>query len=188
MPIFEKVFDLTNINDKIKVYRTAQNQGMSMAKFQAISFSTTDWTIIFDSDNILKPDYLDHIPTELDPDTIYLPDFAWPNFDYRKHSGKTIDASNIREFISDDQGNMCLNTCNYLCHARTYAEVYQHNPLMKGTDTLWFAKLWVEAGKKFYVVPGMTYFHRVHRQSGFLADAQYNMDMGNKLRKQIMGI
>lgn len=188
MEIFLKVQDLQFTNPKIKVYRTIQNQGMSMTKFQAIAWSPERYTIILDSDNILKPDYLDSIPKQLDPDTIYLPSFAWPNFDYRKFEGQIIDASNIAAFIKDDKGNMCLNTCNYLTHGRTYQEVYQHNPEMKGTDTLWFAYLWLKAGKRFMVVPGMSYFHRVHAQSGFLQDAQYNMDMGSKLRKLIAAL
>lgn len=188
MQIFLKVRDLQFTNPKIKVYRTIQNQGMSMSKFQAIAWAPTDYCVIFDSDNILKSDYLDSIPKELDPDTIYLPSFAWPNFDYRKFEGFVIDATNVSNFIKDDKGNMCLNTCNYLVHSKTYQEVYQNNPEMKATDTLWFAYLWLQAGKRFMVVPGMTYFHRVHPQSGFLQDAKYNMDMGGKLRKQIMSL
>lgn len=180
--------------NKVRVIRQAQNRGMSLNKRDAIALAKNEWVIILDSDNVLGDNYLNAIESfgiypgyhNLKPDTIYCPDFAKPEFDYRKFKGETFDRHNIIDLVSDHMGNCAINTCNYLVHRDTYLKVYQHNAGMKGTDTIWFNYLWLKTGYSFYVVSGMQYFHRVHSGSGFLADAGYNMMQAEKVRKMIM--
>lgn len=183
---WNKIAALPAINDKIRVIRQAQNRGMMQNKADAIAYAKNEWVIIFDSDNIIKPDYLDAIPESPFPPFIYCPDFAWPNFDYRKFDEEQITFENAAEFISDDMGNCLLNTCNYLVHRDSYGKVYKHNPEIKGTDTISFAYQWLKAGNAFYVVPGMTYFHRVHANSGFLTDLNYNMSKAEEIKQLIL--
>jgi hypothetical protein len=78
-----------------------------------------------------------------------------------------------------------MNTCNYLVNREEYLKIYQHNPEMKGTDTIWFNYLWLKAGNSFYVVPGMEYYHRVWEGSGFLADCDYNMKRAKEVKELI---
>jgi len=166
---------------KIRAMRQLANRGMMENKKDAIGYASNEWVIIFDSDNILKPDYLNAIPTELDPNIIYMPDFAWPHFDYRELVGK----HSARSLAMSEVGTMAINTCNYLVHRDTYLHVYQHNPEMKGTDTIYFAYLWHKSERGFIIVPGMTYFHRVHPNSGFLQDLDYNMKQAERIKKLI---
>src|ERR1051325_1420638 len=55
--IKEKVNSLAG--GKVKVFHQAQNRGMSRNKADAISYASNEWCIIFDSDNVIGPDYLD---------------------------------------------------------------------------------------------------------------------------------
>ena len=185
---WNKIAALPKFNPKIRVVRQAQNRGMQQNKADAIALSKNEWVIIFDSDNIIKPDYLDAIPDDLFRDWIYLPDFAWPNFDYRKFSGLEIDRNNVAEVINDDMGNCMLNTCNYLVHRDLYGEVYKYSTETKATDTIYMALQWLSVGYKFKVVGGMTYFHRVHPSSGFLENASYNMKKAEEIKKLILAL
>lgn len=186
--IFKLVHDLRNTHPKVRVVRQTVNRGMMQNKADAIALSRNNWVIIFDSDNIIRKNYLDAIPENLNTDTIYLPDFAAPHFNYQMFAGWQVTALNVKRFVLDDNGNMCLNTCNYLVHRDTYGQVYRNNPKMKGTDTIYMAYLWLSAGKCFYVVPGMTYYHRVHAGSGFMADVDYNMKKAEETRKLIAAL
>lgn len=183
---WDSIKDLDKFNPKIRVIRQAENRGMSQNKADAIAYAKNEWVIIFDSDNIIKPDYLDAIPPVLDNYRIYLPDFAWPNFDYRKFANMVIDFKTAPRFVKDDLGNCCMNTCNYLVNRNEYELIYKFNPNILAADTIWFALQWLKSGRDFQVVPGMTYFHRVHEDSGFLKDVHKNMDHANKIRKTIM--
>ncbi len=158
-----------------KIYFNTENIGMSRNKAEAISNADNPWVIIFDSDNKITAEYLDAIPRKLDSRTIYCPDFAEPEFDYRKYEGITIDRKNIHRFIKDGAFECLMNTCNYLVNRDEYLKVYRYNETQKATDSIWFFYLWLAAGNRFEVVKNMRYFHRVHKGSGFLQDAAYNM-------------
>lgn len=166
---------------KIKLFRQAQNRGMGKNKADAISYSSNEWVIIFDSDNIIDSTYLDAIPLNLNPHIIYCPDFAKPSFDYRKYSGHEINMINLKQYASDKVFNMLMNTCNYLVNRDEYLNVYRENIKIKGTDTKWMNYLWLKAGGSFKVLKDCSYFHRVHSGSGFMADVYYNMEMDKEL-------
>jgi GT2 family glycosyltransferase len=172
--------------DKVTVTREVVNRGMSIAKRNAIALCTQPHCIILDSDNEIGPDYLDALDKlQLQDDTIYCPDWAMPQFDYRAFSGQTIDASKVKQFLHKPMFEQLLNTCNYLVPSLNYCKVYRHDESVKETDTLHFAYLWLKAGYKFYVVPGMRYNHLVHAESGWLKNADYNIRRGNKTLKLI---
>lgn len=169
-------------NSKTRIFYNSVNIGMSRNKAEAISNANNEWCIIFDSDNVIGPEYINAIPTKLDKRTIYVPDFAEPEFDYRKYTGISITRENIHRFIKDREFECLMNTCNYLCHRDEYLKVYRYNKDMKGTDSIWMFYLWLQAGNRFEVVPNMRYFHRIHAGSGFLADMKYNMEQAKKVK------
>jgi glycosyltransferase involved in cell wall biosynthesis len=173
---------------KIKLFRNAENLGMSRNKAKAISLAENDWVIIFDSDNILDGTYLDALVFRFDKDVIYSPVFARPNFNYNKFSGWNILKGNVKEVVADSMGNCLFNTCNFVVHRDSYRDVYIYNPIHRASDTIWFNYLWLKSGREFYVIPNMEYFHRVHDQSGFMQDANYNMAQAEKVRKLIMAL
>lgn len=174
-------------NPKIKVFRNAQNVGMLKNKSNAVNLCLNDWVILFDSDNVLTNEYLNVIPTNgLDPNTIYMPDFARPQFDYQQFAGKYIHSENLKEFHRNDTFWTMLNTCNYLVPRDNYLKVFEHSKVVKETDTLWFAYLWLKAGFGFQVVRGMQYDHLVHTGSGWLQNADYNMRMHKEIKTKII--
>lgn len=179
-----KVALLEKLNPKIKVIVQVRNRGMSVNKKDAVALSKNDWVILFDSDNIIKPDYLDAIPKRLHSDQIYCPDFAWPNFDYRAMSGWAFNAQ-FKPDLSRADHSCALNTCNYLVHKKSYLEVWQENSSVRGVDTLWFAYLWMKEGNSFFITPNMHYFHRVHDGSEYMKEVAYNMQQAKHFQKLI---
>lgn len=161
------------------------NLGMSRNKAESVRSAENDWCIVFDSDNIIRNSYIEALPKQLDPHTIYCPDFAEPNFNYTRFAGKYITRHNVKEFLKYPMFDAFMNTCNYVVNRKEYLRVYEYNETMKATDSVWFFYLWLKAGNSFYVVPNMRYFHRVHPDSGFLKDAEYNMQKAKQVRKLI---
>lgn len=185
----EKVVKLLN-DSKIKLIRQANNRGMAVNKRDAIASAKNDWVIIFDSDNVIKSDYLDSLfeVGELNPDVIYSPVQAYPNFIYDKFSGAVITKANCSQIVKDDIGNVLFNTCNYVVHKKTYLSVFEEGKGNIATDTVFFNYLWMKAGKAIKVVPGMIYYHRVHKGSAFMENADYNMRKGEEIRKLIKAL
>ncbi len=179
--------------DKIKLYRNEKNIGMSLNKCEAVRRASNEWCILFDSDNVMEPRYLNAVAgrfelNDLSPATIYCPDFAEPRFDYREFACKLITLKNALEFSSKKMFDCLMNTCNYMVHRNSYLQVYKHNDAMVASDTIWFNYLWLKSGRMMYVVPGMSYTHRVHDGSGFLEDAKYNMQQAEKVMEMIKGL
>lgn len=171
--------------DRVRFHINQENLGMSRNKARAVELASNPWCIIFDSDNVIDSSYLDAIPPFLDPETIYCPDFAKPKFDYRHFANLTISSDNVSTFVKKPMADCFLNTCNYLVSRNEYLRVYQYNPDMKGTDTIWFNYVWLRAGNSFHVVEDMTYFHRVHPGSGFLEECDYNMKKAAEVKQLI---
>lgn len=191
--IYNKLVEFCKDKPKIKLFRNDKNVGMSLNKRLAIERASNPWCILFDSDNILRPDYLDaYIVEESRQEhtsmVIFCPEYAKPQFDYRAFSRKYIEARNVRDLMRMKLFDSLLNTCNYIVNRKRYLDIYQHNPTVKASDTIYFSYLWLKAGGVFYIVPGMQYFHRVHEKSGFLADVNYNMQQAEKTKRMIMNL
>lgn len=181
------------MNCKIDLNRNQVNIGMSRNKARAVELAKNEWCILLDSDNVIGADYIDAlykiIPDEddqLNPQIIYCPDFARPQFDFRSISGRAFTPMMIaHEIANNDALNMALNCCNYVVNRQKYLEVYKHDPRHKATDTVWFNYNWLKAGNYFYFVPGMQYNHLVHEGSGFMQNAAYNMARAAEVRRLI---
>jgi glycosyltransferase involved in cell wall biosynthesis len=189
--IKEKVNSLAG--GKVKVFHQVKNRGMSMNKRDAIGYASNPWVIIFDSDNIIGPDYLDAFEREFNRGehtrmVIFCPDFAKPTFDYRAYNNLFIDKSNGKKWIVEDNFNCLMNTCNYVVNRDFYLKTYQYNPDHIASDTIWHNYNHLKAGGHFVVVPDMQYFHRVHKGSGFLQGVDHNMRMQAEVRKMVMAL
>lgn len=203
---FAKLVEHFKGNEKVRVIRQAQNRNMSLNKRDAIALSKNKWVIIFDSDNILGPDYLDafynYVGESMDTVKeieryIFCPDFAKPQFNYTAYKqggggSQHIYRSGIygsneaRVEIKNDDFNCLLNTCNYIVNRDYYLKTYQLNPDHVASDTIWHNYNHLKSGGRFWIVPNMQYQHRVHPGSGFLQDADYNMKKSAEVRRLIM--
>lgn len=189
---WNKIKELPKFNDKIKVVRQLENRGMSVNKRDAIFNSKNEWVILFDSDNVIGKDYLDaidkHSLTDHQSNIIFCPDFAKPNFDYRKYKDEFLGAKSIMGFMCQTEMSCFLNTCNYVVNRDRYLTVWEENKEVKSSDTIWFNYLWLKSNGCFIVTEGMSYHHRVHNGSGFLQDVDYNMKKGEEIKKLIMAL
>lgn len=186
--IYNKLVEFCKDKRKILLARNDENLGMSLNKARSIQLANHQWCILFDSDNILKPDYLNAIPKELDPSVFYLPSFAKPQFDYRKFSGTTVTKDNVKEFLHKPMFEQCLNTCNMVVHRNSYLHVFRPDKHIKETDTLHMNYLWLKAGGKLHIVEGMEYEHRVGKHSGWLQNADYNIKKGKEQMRLIKNL
>jgi glycosyltransferase involved in cell wall biosynthesis len=190
--------------NKIKLYQQSQNVGMSLNKYYSVLRASNEWCILFDSDNILDVDYIDAFwkfvvadeqPCRLksEPEhnaTIFCPEFAKPDFNYTKYSKfpGIYDAKSVSHLIKDDTFNCLMNTCNYIVNRSFYLKTYKFNPDHKASDTIWHNYNHLKASGIFAVVPDMHYYHRVHKESGFMQNINYNMQKAEEVRKLIMAL
>jgi len=176
---------------KIKLFRNEKNLGMSRNKAEAVSKAKNEWVILFDSDNILYPEYLDAIVDNLclGSKVIYHPDFAEPEHDYSGYDGFIISSENAKHLLKDREFRCLLNNSNYIVNRDEYLRVYKYNPEIKEADTIWMNTQWLKAGNAFYVVPGMRYHHRKWDGSGWLnGDRNKNMKDANNLQEEIKNL
>ena len=160
---------------KVKLFRNETNVGMSLNKKLAIERATCENCILFDSDNVLTTDYLTALwQSHRYPNVISVPESGGDKLDYSQFAKWYVSKANINWFLSHPRAEMLLNTCNYYVNRERYLEVYEHNPEIKASDTIWFNYLWLKKGGAFVIVPGMRYFHRIHAGSGFMEDVPYN--------------
>jgi len=189
-------------NAKVRLMTQAKNKGMSQNKRDAIAAAKNEWVIIFDSDNVIDPTYLDafykyitdnkgitRIPAG-DDNFIFCPDFAKPNFDYRAFAQGApthgiYDAKDAARCIIDSRFNCLMNTCNYIVNRDFYLGTYRYNSEHIASDTIWHNYNHLKAGGKFAIVPGMQYFHRVHDGSGFKQGIEYNLQKTEQVRQLI---
>lgn len=160
--LFEAVARRCEQFPKVKLSRNPVNLGCFGNKHKAVSLASNDYCIIFDSDNVLSPAYIDLLfQKEWQPKVIIAPDFAEPHFDYRAFAGVTFNKTNIGLRAYEKGMDCLLNTMNYFVHRDSYLSVYQPKPDIKGADSIYMNYLWLMAGNEIYVMPNLRYFHRI---------------------------
>ena len=181
---YTKLLQLCAGKEKIKLFVNEQNLGMSRNKAEAIKLCSNDWVIILDSDNIIDTNYIDKIYSidKWQDRTIYAPEFAAPNFNYKEYGGLTFSRNNISELIDKPLVDCLFNTCNYFVNKHEYAAVFQPNETIKESDTIYFNYLWLKHGNEIFVVQGMEYQHLVHKNSGFMQNAEYNFKKADETK------
>lgn len=168
---------------KIKLHRNPKNLGCYRNKREAISKASNEFVIIFDSDNVMTPNYLNRVfEQEWKRDTIFAPDFARPHFDYTGFSGETITKENVAGMVDRKQFTALINTMNYFVHRDEYLRVWEDRDEPWTADTALQNYNWLKAGNKIHVLKGLQYEHRTehtehkshyvehHRKTGRLFD------------------
>lgn len=182
--IYESLKRMVDGFEKVNLYRNEKNLGCYHNKRRAVELSSNDWVILFDSDNVIKPDYLDAIPFDLLSDyEIYAPSFARPNFDYRGFAGELLTKRNIQNYIGQKNFDCVINTCNFFVNREEYLKVFDQEKEEPWTaDTLYFNYCWLKADNYIYVVLGMEYDHLVHDGSHY----KENVHKTGNFAKEIM--
>lgn len=176
--------------DKVRVFRNDQNLDCNKNKRQAVSLSDAHWNILADSDNIFGVDFLDRIfeIEEWEPDTIYAPAWAKPNFDYRSFSDLTLTKENISSYMEWPMCSTLLNTCNYFVNREEYIEVWGGDIDPITADSLYMAFRWLQSGRKIKVVSNLFYEHTVHPLSHYKQNAHRSGHLHMQIEQQLRNL
>lgn len=175
--------------NKVKLFRNQKNLGCYFNKRQSVVEASGEWVIIFDSDNVMKSEYLNALYSlpKWESDTVYAPDFARPSFDYRHFSGIVINKSNVRKMVGQLRFDCLINTMNYVVHKEEYLAIFDGSKEPWTADTIFQNYNWLMAGNKIHVVRGMEYDHLIHSQSHYRTyvhkTGNFFKEIENKLRQ-----
>lgn len=153
---------------KVKHFRNDINLDCYFNKHRAIKLASNDWCCLWDSDNTFGFDYINRLfqIQGWDENTAYLPSFAAPHFDYRRFEGLEITKENVANYINDPTCSTMLNTMNYFVNRNFYMKCWDGDFNPYNCDSIYMNYLWLKNGGKLYVVPGLTYQHRVDNHQG----------------------
>jgi len=157
---------------KFKFITNERNLGCYANKREAVSRASSEWVILFDSDNILTPQYIDRIENLMiagvNLKTLYQPEFARPHFNFAEFSGINFTKANVAKHAAHNV-TFCtmLNAMNYFVNRDEYLRVWENRLEPWTADSLFQNYNWLNAGNSIYVVPGLEYDHRVHEGSHY---------------------
>lgn len=166
---YDKIIDQFAKDPKVVIFRNWSRLDCYANKRAAVFRASNPWVILFDSDNVLYPEYVDALiavgPWE--PDHWYLPTFGRPDFDYSRFAGQNVTRQNIGLLL--DRGNFqsALNTANHFVHRDSYLRTWDAAVDPGTADSIYMSLRWLEAGGTLTFVPGMEYDHRIHEGSHF---------------------
>lgn len=172
--IFANLQFMVNGLDKVNLFRNEKNLGCYHNKRMAVECASQDFVILLDSDNQIDTDYIDAIfacdgmngLTVLN--TILQPEFAKPHFDFRKFSGSMIATPYVKNYMNQKSFDTMLNAMNFFVNRAEYLRIFDSAKEEPWTaDSIYFNYLWLKAGNKIYVTPGMQYDHLVHDGSHY---------------------
>lgn len=155
---------------KVSLYRNERNLDCYGNKAKAVELANNPWVILFDSDNVISPEYLDALEKvqPWEKDVAYLPTFAQPEFDYREFEGLVVTRRNVSSYMENETFRTALNTANHFMYRDEYLRAWDSNAVPHTSDSIYMNFLWLQAGNKIMFVPGLHYFHRLHDGSHFV--------------------
>ena len=173
--IFNQLKSFCDSLPNVKLYRNDRNVGAFHNKYLAMTKSTNDWCVLFDSDNLLKDSYVETLfgLGEWDNDTIYQPSH-YGAFNYKNYEGTTFSASSD---INLDLGAL-FNGGNYFVNKNKYISVVKGwESTIKYVEVMSLLYLWLLDGGKFHVTPNLNYLHVTSPDSFYMSHEQYHIRM-----------
>ena len=189
--------DLVKLNDicinyeKVEIKLHDNNLGMFYNKRRAVEYSTTNYCILLDSDNIIDSSFLDAIYKEdWKTNTIFTSSFARPNFDMTDLSNVIYTKNNVKEIFDKYKfGSLCLNVGNYFINKNEYLKVHNYDNYKYGAaDVIFLAYLWFNSNNQIKVVDKLEYFHRVHDNSTYSIDIENNLKYSKQVKQLILNL
>lgn len=183
LDIFDKIVRTYADEPKVYIYRNAKNLGVYKNKYQSVKHSCNDWVIVFDSDNVIKKDYIDKLyERKVWLDTIvYCPDFAKPQFDYRNFGGVEIFKNNAAKFFASKQFDCLINTMNCFVNREKFLDVYDPDTEPFAADSAYFNYRWLMKGNSMLIIPGLEYEHTVHPGSHYVQTSAVSNSFHTKM-------
>lgn len=168
--VFSSVVWYFKEHPKVKIYRNEKNIDCYHNKARSLELASNDWCCVWDSDNIFTKDYIDRIENlivaGLNNKMAYAPSFAKPHFNFEQFAGVSISRSNIAGLIHHDKIQTMLNAMNYFVNRHEYLKVFDPTINPVTSDSIYQNCRWLEAGNFIYIVPDLSYQHRVDNHEG----------------------
>lgn len=157
--------------DKVKIFRNENNLDCYRNKRQTVKHAKNDWVLLLDSDNIFSSSYMDRIEDlmigGLKQDVVYQPEWARPHFNFQRYAGQTINKSNVKDYIESEIFQTLLNAMNYFVNREEFLRVWDATLDPHTSDSIFQNYNWLNRGNSIYVVPGLSYEHRIHSGSHY---------------------
>jgi len=156
---------------RIKIHRREQNLGALRTKLECVKRASSDWVLILDSDNTAFMHYLDTLAsqTALRPDTFYCASWAFPFFPFHELVGQAMDFDTAAELTATKvlRRVYIINDGNYLVHRDSYVRSVTAIGKVASdvADVMLVNYHWLSQGGLLQILPGTTYYHRVHKGS-----------------------
>lgn len=174
---------------KVKLHRNDHNIGCYRNKAKAVSLACKDWVVIFDSDNIITPDYIDIIyGCSWSREMVYQPVFAKPHFDFTKFSGLEIHRHNVHQYASDQTFCTALNAMNYFVHRDEFLKRWEDRAEPWTADSILQNYNWLKAGNSIYFCPGLEYEHKVHDGSHYKEHHRKTGNLYNEIVQKLKAL
>jgi glycosyltransferase involved in cell wall biosynthesis len=168
--LYCRVVDHYKAYPKVKIYRNEKNLDCYLNKHKAVSLASNEWVLLIDSDNVFSKEFIDKL-FEFKYNRCWLtgemlqPSWAQPHFDFRPFANQVIDKHNVSNLMPQHQFQTLLNAANNFFDRDTWLSVFDSTVDPVTSDSIYQNYRWLEAGNSIYVVPGLSYFHRVNNHS-----------------------
>ena len=175
------------LRGRLVIFSNEQLLGAFRNMVISVERAKSEWVALMDSDNFADSDtyfapLLQHWSQQAggvpDPYTMYMPQRALPRYDFLTGSMGNLsvcDADSWAFCRTQKLGNAFLNTGNAVVHRATslsaWMHVYEREPEagLDGEPSIVMACLLVSHGGRLEITPGMTYAHRLSRDSLWLS-------------------
>jgi glycosyltransferase involved in cell wall biosynthesis len=169
--------------EKVKMFRNDETLGVYANKRRSVELAKNHWCIVFDSDNIIDSSYIDTLYKYYpwDPKVLYQPDFGKDEFNWTRFAGQIITSDNISKFLRKEKFSSLINAMNCFVNKEEYLKTYEEGVSPIAADSIYKNYLWLKAGNRIFVVPGLQYVHRVHKGSHYIENAVRSNEFFNKV-------
>lgn len=149
-------------NPKVHIFRNETNLDCFRNKHKAMQNARGTWCCLWDSDNGFDKSYIDAIFAieSWNEKTMYIPEFAQPNFPALEWSGLTITKENVSQY-ADTHLMTNLNACNLFVNRDEYLRTWDGSVDSGTSDSIWVSYCWLRANNKILVTPNMRYDHAI---------------------------
>jgi glycosyltransferase involved in cell wall biosynthesis len=175
----------------IALHRRNENKKALFTKVEVVEKCCGEWILVLDSDNTFFKKTLDAFSGLEAPsrDTFYCCSFAFPFFDFSPIGYAALDFERIsslakqgllqKYYIMND-GNYLVNKKSYLSSARMIGETQNDE-----ADVITLNYAHVSQGGKLKLIQKSRYFHRVHKRSRWILNADASKKRLNQIYSRL---
>ena len=186
---------------KLKIFKNEKKLGHVLNTINVCKKSKNEWIAIICSDDFADDSYfktaMEYLKkNNVSKNSIIAPDFAKPNFSFRKYSGKILNKNNVTddEYVKKNI-KMLLNTGNYIINRSITDNVdisKEANIEHSSCVSFWYMNVlfFEQFDSQIHIVRNMEYEHRVHNGSLYLTTCndKNNIEFRKKLENRFKTI